>query len=197
MRDSLSKPGRTKNDFGDKRSCEVKSRSCSKDAACASRALIGFAKGALLSATIDIALGYIAHSMASGAPEQLRPTEVHNRATHYGRTPTKADRTALGAGPDQVVDHDPPLANRFWEGDPAVAEKPGYQMTPAERKASGADRSRMRLQSKKESNAQGGKTSAYSKDQRKKWGLEKQKQAKVKANMTEKGDVSIEQRKSF
>ncbi len=100
-----------------------------------------------------------------------KPTEAYNRQKHYGKTPTAADRKAVGAGSGQVADHDPPLVKRYYEGDPARGEKPGYQMTPAERKASGADRSRMTPQPADDSNAQGGQMSQYSKQQKTKYGL--------------------------
>ena len=53
------------------------------------------------------------------------PTESYNRLDHYGRTPTAADRQALGAQPGQVVDHEPPLVQRYYEGDPATGRKRG------------------------------------------------------------------------
>lgn len=106
----------------------------------------------------------------TASPEK-GPTEAYNREKHYGKTPTSADRKALGADKNEVVDHQPELVKRYYEGDAAAGEKPGWQMTPAERQASGADRSRMQLQPKSESNAQGGKASAYSKEQKKKNGL--------------------------
>ena len=99
------------------------------------------------------------------------PSEPYNRVKHYGRTPTAADRKALGAGPGQVVDHDPALVKRYYEGDPAIGEKPGWQMTPEERAASASDRSRMTTQSQAESNVQGGKMRAYSMEQKKANGL--------------------------
>jgi len=91
---------------------------------------------------------------------------------HYESTPTKADRTALGAGKDQVVDHNPPLVERYYDGDPAAGEKPGHRMTPAERQASANDRSRMQLQPKSESNKQGGAMSGYSKQKKEEHGLQ-------------------------
>jgi len=61
--------------------------------------------------------------------------EPYNREAHYGKTPTKADRKALGADNTNVVDHDPPLVQRYHEGDPSIGEKPGYKMTDAEKKS--------------------------------------------------------------
>jgi hypothetical protein len=81
--------------------------------------------------------------------------ERYNRDVHYPNTPTAADRRALGAGPGQVVDHDPPLVRRWYDGDPAIGELPGRFMTPEQRAASAADRSRMRVMSKTESDRQG------------------------------------------
>ncbi|MBK7074523.1 MAG: hypothetical protein IPH44_19725 [Myxococcales bacterium] len=107
---------------------------------------------------------------ASGAV----PTE-YNRRKAYGVTPTKADRAALGAGPDEVVDHTPPLGMRWFDGDPSIGEKPGYQMTPAQRRASARDRTRMKLQSKKDSNHQGGKMRAWVQRKTKALGIDKKK----------------------
>jgi hypothetical protein len=99
------------------------------------------------------------------------PSEAYNRKSHYGKTPTESDRRVLGAGKDEVVDHQPELVKRYYEGDPAIGEKPGYQMTQEERKQSGQDRTRMQLQPKAESNSQGGKASQYSKQKKAEHGL--------------------------
>ena len=69
----------------------------------------------------------------------------------------------MGAGEKEVLDHEPPLVKRYYEGDPARGEPPGHQLSPAERKASGADRTRMSRQPRAESDSQGGKMSQYSK----------------------------------
>lgn len=97
--------------------------------------------------------------------------EAYDREKHYGHTPTEADRTHFGAGPDDVVDHNPPLVERYYKGDPMYGGKPGKDLSPAERLASGKNRAMMKLQPKLESHGQGGKMSAYSKEQRKKLGL--------------------------
>jgi hypothetical protein len=102
------------------------------------------------------------------APSDTGPQEPYNRQKHYGRTPKQSDRQAVGAGPDEVADHDPPLVKRYYEGDPATGEKPGYLMTEAERKASAGDRGRMAPQSRPASDRQGGEMSRYSKEQKKK-----------------------------
>jgi RHS repeat-associated protein len=100
------------------------------------------------------------------ASPEVGPTEPYNRKKHYGRTPSSADRRAVGAGAEDVADHDPPLVKRYYEGDPATGEKPGHLMTEAERRASGSDRSRMAPQPRPESNRQGGEMSKYSKEQK-------------------------------
>jgi hypothetical protein len=92
------------------------------------------------------------------------PSEPYNRELHYGKTPTTADRRAVGG---ESVDHQPPLVQRYYEGDPAKGEKPGHQMTPEERKASAADRERMSPSTNKDQRSQGGKMSKYSKDKKK------------------------------
>lgn len=96
------------------------------------------------------------------------PTEPYNRRKHYGDTPKKSDRKEIGG---ESVDHDPPLVKRYYEGDPKTGEKPGYLQTPAERKASANDRSRMQPSTKAEQNKQGAEMSKYSKEQKKKYGL--------------------------
>lgn len=105
-----------------------------------------------------------------GAPKSV-PAEPYNRRAHYGKTPTAADREAVGAGTGEVADHDPPLVKRYYEGDPAVGEKPGYQMTPAERKASAGDQSRMSPQPRADSDKQGADMSRYSRGKKKEFGL--------------------------
>jgi hypothetical protein len=100
-----------------------------------------------------------------------KPTESYNRKKHYGNTPKKSDRKHLGAGKDEVADHDPPLVKRYYEGDPKIGEKPGYQMTPKERKTSANDRTRMKKQSKEDSNKQGAEMSRYSKKKKEEYGL--------------------------
>ena len=101
----------------------------------------------------------------------LTPVEPYNRRKHYGSTPTKSDRKAVGAEEGEVADHDPPLVKRYYEGDPATGEKPGFQMTKDERRASAKDRERMAPQPRKESDQQGGNMSQYSKKKKKELGL--------------------------
>jgi hypothetical protein len=110
----------------------------------------------------EAANGVLYAAAAATAAAKGGPSEPYNRAKHYGRTPTAADRSAVGAGQGEVADHDPPLVQRYYEGDPAKGEKPGYEMTPAERAASASDRSRMDPQPMSDSNAQGGRMRAYS-----------------------------------
>lgn len=100
-----------------------------------------------------------------------KPKEPYNRKKHYGNTPKKSNRKFFGAKKDEVIDHDPPLVKRYYEGDPKIGEKPGYQMTPKERKASANDRSRMQKQPRNESNKQGGEMSKYSRKKKKDLGL--------------------------
>lgn len=110
-------------------------------------------------------------SMVADEQPAQKPAQPYNRKAHYGRTPTKADRAAVGAEKGEVADHTPPLVQRYYEGDPAIGEKPGYQMTPAERAASAQDRTRMSPQPKDESDSQGGKMAAYSRSMKRKFGL--------------------------
>jgi RHS repeat-associated protein len=99
------------------------------------------------------------------------PVEPYNRATHYGRTPTAADRAAIGAGRGEVADHTPPLVVRYYYGDPETGEMPGYRQTPEQRAASAADRTRMSPQPRSESNAQGGKMAAFAREMKRIFGL--------------------------
>jgi hypothetical protein len=100
------------------------------------------------------------------------PTEAYNRLKHYGRSPTKADRAFYGARPGESIDHDPPLVMRYYEGDPALGERPGFELTPEARRGSANDRSRMKIATDAEQDSQGGRMSDYSKKQRQKNGLE-------------------------
>jgi RHS repeat-associated protein len=123
----------------------------------------------LVHMTVDAAWGQ--------APEQpveqpaSEPTEPYDRQKHYGRTPTQEDREAVGAGDGKVADHDPPLVKRYYEGDPAVGEKPGHEMTQEERRESADDTSRMKPQRIEESRRQGGNMSQYSRRKKKDHGL--------------------------
>jgi hypothetical protein len=100
-------------------------------------------------------------------PVTPSPSEPYNRLKHFGKTPTEADRKALGAGAAENVDHKPPLVQRFYKGDPSTGEKPGFEMTGQERRVSAADRSRMQKQSREDSNRQGGQMSHWSREIRK------------------------------
>lgn len=100
-----------------------------------------------------------------------KPTEAYDRRKHYGNTPKKSDRKALDTKPGEVVDHEPKLVKRYYEGDPSTGEKAGHQMTPEERKASANDRTRMKNQDRSDSNSQGGKAKKHSMDQKKKHDL--------------------------
>lgn len=94
----------------------------------------------------------------------VKPNEPYNRKKHYGNTPTNADRREIGG---ESVDHDPPLVQRYYEGDPAIGEKPGYLQTPDERKASANDRTRMKPSTKTEQRKQGAEMTKYSKRKKK------------------------------
>ena len=98
------------------------------------------------------------------------PTRAFDRVRDYGRTPTGADRRALGAGPGYVVDHRRPLVQHYYEGE-CPGSKPGHLMTDAERRAFATDRARMAVQSRADSLKQGAEMSKYSKRMKKKYGL--------------------------
>ncbi len=109
--------------------------------------------------------------IATKIDDVVKPTEAYNRAKHYGKTPTAAQRRSAGAKADEVLDHNPALMLRYYEGDPAVGEKPGYLMTSAERRASASDMTRMQKQPRKESDIQGGVLAKRSREIRKALGL--------------------------
>jgi len=50
--------------------------------------------------------------------QEDKPKEAYSRRKHYGNTPKKSDRKEFGANSDEVVDHDPELVKRYYEGDP-------------------------------------------------------------------------------
>ena len=107
---------------------------------------------------------------SSPSTSNTKPTEAYNRRKHYGSTPTKADRKALGAKVGEVVDHIISLVEHYYEGD-GKGGKPGYDMTPKERRKFANDRSNMQRQSRSDSNKQGGEKSKYSKKKKKEHGL--------------------------
>ncbi len=140
------------------------------------RALEGGAKGAAVAVAgkrAIQALGAGGDDSGKMEDEGPAPTEPYDRRNHYGNTPTKSDRKALGAGQEEVVNHEPPLSKRYYEGDPQNNEKPGHQMTEEERKASANDRSRMNLQPKNESCAQGAECARYTRQKNQQYGLKK------------------------
>jgi hypothetical protein len=104
--------------------------------------------------------------------EMTVPPEPYDREKHYGKTPTEADRAHFGASGDPtiVIDHDPPLVVRYYEMDPTTG-KPGYQMTPAQRRASANNRKYMSRQPSADSHKQGAEMSKYSKDKKGKYGF--------------------------
>lgn len=119
----------------------------------------------------SIKVGDTGKKSMRGPPETKEtkvPIEPYDRVKHYGHTPTKADREKLGidGDPDLVVDHDPPLVKRYYEGDPHMGGKKGLEMTEAERKESA--KKGLKVQPVEESRAQGGEMSAYAKEQKEK-----------------------------
>jgi RHS repeat-associated protein len=102
------------------------------------------------------------------ADPNQKPSEPYNRDRHYGKTPTKADRAAVGG---ESADHDPPLVKRYYQGDPARGEEPGHTQTDAQRRASANDRTRMQPSTRNDQNKQGGQMSHYSKQKKKEHGL--------------------------
>ena len=99
-----------------------------------------------------------------------KPTQAYNRQLHYGKTPTAADRKALNATKNDVVDHKRSLVEHYYEGD-GKGGKPGYQLTDKERKTFAKDRNNMQLQPKTDSNKQGAEKANYSKQKKKEFGL--------------------------
>ena len=108
----------------------------------------------------------ILRGIATSALGEASGIEPYDRRLHYGNTPTRGDRAALGADSGEVVNHEPPLVKRYYEGDPTRGEKPGSAMSGDERRASASDRSRMNRQSKRDSCAQGADCSRYAREKR-------------------------------
>ena len=106
-----------------------------------------------------------------------KPVEPYDRTKHYGHTPTESDREYIrNTYPewdkkDFVVDHDPPLVKRYYEGDPRYHEEPGYKMSDADRRKSANDRRRMKPQEIAESHKQGAEMSKYSNEKTKQYGF--------------------------
>jgi hypothetical protein len=128
--------------------------------------LIGLGVG-LLDARVDPEVYLDASEKLAEDENATPPDRAYDRMEHFGSTPTRADRAAIGAGPGQVADHYPTLAERWYFGDSSRGEIPGYLMTPSQRAASAADRSRMRVQSRQDSDIQGGQMAAFSKRMKK------------------------------
>jgi hypothetical protein len=70
------------------------------------------------------------------------------------------------------VDHQPPLVRRYYEGDTARGEPPGFTQTPEQRRASATDRTRMQPSTMDQQRRQGGQTSQYSKKKKKEHGFD-------------------------
>jgi len=83
------------------------------------------------------------------------PTRPYNRARDYPNSPSAANRRA------GITDHQPPLVQRYYEGDPAANEPPGHQMTPEQRAESAADPARLQIP-EEDYHSQGGKMRQYS-----------------------------------
>lgn len=123
--------------------------------------------GKRIEGAVDQAKDEVQHQAAKGAAKGA-PTEPYNRRKHYGDTPTTQDRRAVGG---ESVDHDPPLVQRYYEGDPARGEPPGFQLSDAERRASAKDRDRMQPSTQDAQRRQGGQMSGYSKGKKQEHGL--------------------------
>jgi len=120
--------------------------------------------------TYFVGSGLLVHNKYSmdGKPStSTEPTEAYNRKKHYGNTPSTSDRQTIGGSPD----HEPPLVQRYYEGDPNTGEPPGYLQTPDERRSSANDRTRMKPSTVEQQRKQGGAMSVYSKEQKKIYGL--------------------------
>jgi RHS repeat-associated protein len=101
----------------------------------------------------------------------LVPEQPYNRQKHYGNTPTKADRKALGAVTGEDVDHTIPLVKHYYEGD-GNGGRPGFLMKEYERKAFAKDRTNMKVRLSAENKSEGGSLSQYSKDMKVKYNFQ-------------------------
>ncbi|HEY9001788.1 MAG TPA: hypothetical protein VIM89_10580 [Mucilaginibacter sp.] len=75
------------------------------------------AAAATVVATTTAAGTVLLYHAIFGSHGSDKPLEPYDRKKHYGNTPTKADRKQLEAKPGEVVDHDPELVKRYYEGD--------------------------------------------------------------------------------
>lgn len=104
-------------------------------------------------------------------PYQLKlfPDEVYARRQHYGITPTAEQRASVPPGME--FDHEPVLVRHYYDG-PGDGRLPGYNLTPGERKTTAASPSSGRAATPTEQRRQGAEAAKYSKEQKRKWGLD-------------------------
>jgi hypothetical protein len=98
------------------------------------------------------------------------PTEAFNRDYHYSRTPNTAQKKSVPEG--MLFDHDPPLAQHYYEGD-GKGGLPGYKMTQTEREAYAARTDVGRAATSEQRFKQGALMRAYGVRMRKQYGLPK------------------------
>lgn len=99
---------------------------------------------------------------------ELFPREPYDRVKHYGNTPTAAQKRAVPKGME--FDHDPMLVQHYYEG-PGGGGLPGFNLTPAERKAYAASLSSGKPSAPKPQRRQGGDASVYSKQMKRLFAL--------------------------
>jgi len=107
---------------------------------------------------------------AGEAPYQLKlfPDEAYNRVQHYGRTPTAQQRASVPSGME--FDHDPTLVQHYYEG--ANGGLPGFNLTQTERLQHARSLTSGGAATPAQQRAQGAAAAAYSKEQKRLWGLE-------------------------
>jgi hypothetical protein len=107
---------------------------------------------------------------AGEAPYQLKlfPDEAYNRVQHYGRTPTAQQRASVPAGME--FDHNPTLVQHYYEG--ANGSLPGFNLTQTERLQHARSLSSGSAATPAQQRAQGAAAAAYSREQKRLWGLE-------------------------
>jgi len=86
----------------------------------------------------------------------------------YGRTPTSAQRASVPSGME--FDHNPTLVQHYYEG--IDGDLPGFNLTEEERFEYAQSLSSGGAETSGAQRAQGAAAAAYSKQQKKLWGLE-------------------------
>jgi len=105
---------------------------------------------------------------ADEAPYQLKlfPDEAYSRTSHYGNTPTAAQRASVPPGME--FDHNPTLVQHYYEGNGGLQ---GFNLTQTERLQQARSLSSGSAATPAQQRVQGAAAAAYSKRMKKANGL--------------------------